>query len=105
MFQLAFKQVRSGVDGGDATRRAVESSPVATIDKWRSPVLIVQADDDRSVPSAQASELIEALRAHHVEHDTIVMPNEIHNLTRHASWMTLFNAADEYFERKLQPAR
>ena len=96
--------VGAPVDGGDATRRAVESSPVATVDKWRSPVLIVQADDDRSVPSAQASELIEGLRAHHVEHDTIVMPNEIHDLIRHASWMTLFNAADEYFERKLQPA-
>jgi dipeptidyl aminopeptidase/acylaminoacyl peptidase len=56
--------VGAPVDGADATRRAVESSPVATIDKWRSPVLIVQADDDRSVPSA-----------------------------------------DEYFERKLHPAR
>jgi hypothetical protein len=30
-----------------------------------------------------------------------MIPNEIHDLTRHASWMLLFNAADAYFERHL----
>jgi dipeptidyl aminopeptidase/acylaminoacyl peptidase len=51
------------IDGGDASRRAVESSPIATIDQWHSPVLLVQADDDRDVPSQQAAELIEGLRS------------------------------------------
>jgi dipeptidyl aminopeptidase/acylaminoacyl peptidase len=45
------------IEGANATRRAVESSPIATIDRWHSPVLIVQADDDRNVPSQQATEL------------------------------------------------
>jgi dipeptidyl aminopeptidase/acylaminoacyl peptidase len=89
------------IDDADATRRAVESSPVATIDKWHSPVLIVQADDDRNVPSQQATELIEGLRAHNIDHDEIVIPNEIHDLTRRASWLLLFNAADAYFDRHL----
>jgi hypothetical protein len=30
-----------------------------------------------------------------------MIPNEIHDLTRHASWMLLFNAADAYFEQHL----
>jgi dipeptidyl aminopeptidase/acylaminoacyl peptidase len=47
------------IEGAEANQRAVESSPIATIEKWRSPVLVVQADDDRNVPSQQATELIE----------------------------------------------
>ncbi|MFC5862131.1 S9 family peptidase [Acidicapsa dinghuensis] len=89
------------IDGGDANRRAVESSPIATIDQWHSPVLLVQADDDDVVPSPQAAELIEGLRSHNIDHDVIMIPNEIHDLARYSSWMILFNAADVYFDRYL----
>jgi dipeptidyl aminopeptidase/acylaminoacyl peptidase len=93
------------IDGGDANRRAVESSPIATIDQWHSPVLLVQADDDDVVPSQQAAELIEGLRSHNIDHDVIMIPNEIHDLARYSSWMTLFNAADVYFDRHLDKRR
>jgi dipeptidyl aminopeptidase/acylaminoacyl peptidase len=89
------------IDGGDASRRAVESSPIATIDQWHSPVLLVQADDDHDVPSQQAAELIEGLRSHNIDHDVIMIPNEIHDMARYSSWMMLFNAADVYFDRHL----
>ncbi len=89
------------IDGGDTSRRAVESSPVATIDQWHSPVLLVQADDDRVVPSQQAAELIEGLRSHNIDHDVIMIPNEIHDMARYSSWMMLFNAADVYFAQHL----
>jgi len=89
------------IEGADANRRAVESSPIATIDRWHSPVLVVQSDDDRIVPSQQATELIEGLRSHHIDHDVIMIPNEIHDMARYASWMRLFNAADVYFDRHL----
>ena len=89
------------IDGGDANRRAVESSTIATIDQWHSPVLLVQADNDSVVPSQQAAELIEGLRSHNIEHDVIMIPNEIHDMARYSSWMMLFNAADVYFDRQL----
>ena len=89
------------IDGADANRRAVESSPIATIDQWHSPVLLVQADDDSVVPFQQAAELIEGLRAHNIDHDVIMIPNEIHDMARYSSWMMLFNAADVYFNRHL----
>src|SRR5437870_2412573 len=89
------------IDGGDANRRAVESSPIATIDQLHSPVLLVQADNDGVVPSQQAAELIEGLRSHNIEHDVIMIPNEIHDMARYSSWMMLFNAADLYFDRQL----
>jgi len=89
------------IDGADANRRAVESSPIATIDQWHSPVLLVQADDDSVVPFQQAAELIEGLRSHNIDHDVIMIPNEIHDMARYSSWMMLFNAADVYFDRHL----
>ncbi len=39
--------------------------------------------------------------SHDAEHDVIVIPNEIHDLARYSSWMMLFNAADAYFDRRL----
>ena len=89
------------IEGGDASRRAMESSPIATIDRWHAPVLIVQADDDRAVPSQQASELIDGLRSRNIDHDVIMIPNEIHDMARYSSWMMLFHAANAYFDRKL----
>jgi len=88
--------------GPEAARLALQSSPSATIEAWKSPVLVVQADDDRDVPFSQSAELIEALRAHHIDHEEMILPNEIHNLSRYASWMRFFAATDHYFERHLQ---
>jgi dipeptidyl aminopeptidase/acylaminoacyl peptidase len=89
------------VEPGDATRRGFDSSPVATIDQWHSPVLVVQADDDRNVPLQQSVELIEDLRLHHIDHDVIMMPNEIHDLAHYSSWIALFKATDAYLNRHL----
>lgn len=90
------------VEAGDATRRAFDSSPIATIEQWRSPVLVVQADDDRNVPLQQSLELIEDLRLHHIDHDEIILPNEIHDLARYSSWIALFKATDDYLRRHLE---
>src|ERR1700691_4149484 len=64
------------------------------------PVLLVQADDDRDVPH-QTAELIEDLRSRNIDHDVIMIPNEIHVMARYASWMILFNATNVYFDRHL----
>ena len=49
----------------------------------------------------QAAELIEGLRSHNIDHDIIMIPNEIHDMARYSSWMMLFNAAEVYFDRHL----
>jgi dipeptidyl-peptidase 4 len=79
--------------------------PTATastlINLWQFWTLVAQADDDRIVPFQQAAELIEGLRSHNIDHDVIMIPNEIHDMARYSSWMLLFNAADVYFDRQL----
>ena len=49
----------------------------------------------------QTAELIEDLRSRNIDHDVIMIPNEIHVMARYASWMILFNATDVYFDRHL----
>jgi dipeptidyl aminopeptidase/acylaminoacyl peptidase len=73
------------------------------VDKWRAPVLIVHADDDRNVPFDESVKLVEGLRKNHVEFEQIIIPDEIHDLLRNHSWLTLFHAADDYMGPRLKP--
>ena len=84
---------------------AFQSSPMATIDKWTSPVLLVHADDDRNVPFDQTVELVEALRPRGVEIEQLILPDEIHDLLRHDSWLRFFHAADEFSRPTLETLR
>ena len=84
-----------------AARLAYQSSAIATMDRWHSPVLVAQADDDRNVPFSQSIELVEALRKHHVQFQQLVLPGEVHDLLRAASWLTFFAAADAFLDQHL----
>ncbi|HVR97502.1 MAG TPA: S9 family peptidase [Thermoanaerobaculia bacterium] len=81
---------------------AWESSPVATLDTWRSPVLLIHGDDDRNVPFSQSVELIEALRERGVEVESLVLPDEVHSFLRWANWRDAYKATADFFDRKLR---
>lgn len=93
----------SGPEGANGVAQlAYQSSPMATLDRWHSPVLVVHADDDRNVPFSQSVELIEGLRKYGVEVEQLMLPNEIHDLLRHASWLAFFNATGDFLNRHLE---
>jgi dipeptidyl aminopeptidase/acylaminoacyl peptidase len=83
---------------------AFASSPLSSIKKWRSPVLVIQADDDHNVPFSQSVQLMSALREQKVPHELIVIPNEIHDLLLHQSWLTYFHAQSAFLDKYLRPA-
>jgi dipeptidyl aminopeptidase/acylaminoacyl peptidase len=85
----------------DDARVAFQSSPMAAVRGWRSPVLIVQADDDRDVPYAQAPELVTALRAQGVDLEQIILPDETHEPLLYRHWIRFFQATAEYLNRHL----
>jgi dipeptidyl aminopeptidase/acylaminoacyl peptidase len=85
----------------EARELAFKSSPVASMSTWRSPVLLVHGDDDRNVPFQQTTDLVQRLRAQKVEHEELVIPDEIHGFLRWASWVRAYNATAEFFDRKL----
>ncbi len=84
----------------DSLARA--SSPLSSIKRWRSPVLVIQADEDRNVPFDQTVQLTKALREQKVPHELIVIPNEIHDLLLHRSWLTYFHAQSDFLDKYLR---
>jgi dipeptidyl aminopeptidase/acylaminoacyl peptidase len=80
---------------------AWESSPDSAIATWRSPVLLIQGDDDRNVEFHQMVDLVERLRIVHVPYEQIVIPNEIHGFLRYASWLYADGATADYLAGKL----
>jgi dipeptidyl aminopeptidase/acylaminoacyl peptidase len=85
----------------DAARLAWESSPLASVKDWRSPVLLIQGDDDRNVSFSQTVRLAEALRRQSVEFETLVFPGEIHGFLLHRNWLAAYGAAADFFDRRL----
>ncbi|MFY9663755.1 MAG: prolyl oligopeptidase family serine peptidase [Candidatus Cybelea sp.] len=84
---------------------AWESSPDSAISTWKSPVLLIQGDDDRNVEFHQMVDLVDRLRIAHVPYEQIVLPNEIHGFLRYASWLEADTATAEYLSRKLSVSR
>jgi dipeptidyl aminopeptidase/acylaminoacyl peptidase len=97
----AFFGVRGGGASDSARNTAYQSSPVASIDKWTSPVLLIQADDDRNVPFAQTVNLVHLLREHHIPYEQIVIPDEIHDSLLWRTWVRVFQATGDFFDRTL----
>jgi len=82
-------------------RLAFESSPMARIDDWHSPVLVIHGDDDRNVNFSETVDLVEALRERKVEVEQLIFPDEIHDFLRYASWLKAYQTAAEFFDRRL----
>jgi dipeptidyl aminopeptidase/acylaminoacyl peptidase len=89
-------------DHDAALRLAFESSPNAAIATWRSPVLLIQGDDDRNVPFSQTVDLLQRLRAQNVHVEELVFPDEVHGFLMWKSWIRAYSATDEFFGRELK---
>ncbi len=77
------------------------SSPDASIGTWRSPVLLIQGDDDRNVHFHQMVDLVRRLQQQHVVYQEMVIPDEIHGFLRYHSWVQADEATAAFFESKL----
>ena len=84
-------------------RMAWESSPVSSVSTWRSPVLLIHADDDRNVRFSQTVDLLQRLRAQRVEVEEITIVDDTHRIMRHVSQSRVHAAIAEYLERKFKP--
>jgi dipeptidyl aminopeptidase/acylaminoacyl peptidase len=89
-------------DYPDFSRLAYESSPMAFIDGWRSPVLLIHGDDDRNVPFSETVDLVEALSKRGVPYEQLIFPDEVHGFLLHRNWVAAFEAALDFFDRTLK---
>jgi dipeptidyl aminopeptidase/acylaminoacyl peptidase len=90
------------LDDPDFSRRAFASSPMASVDTWKSPVLLIHGDDDRNVSFIESINLITALRKRGVEVEQLVFPDEVHDFLRHQNWVRSYKAAADFFNRRLK---
>ena len=85
-----------------AKKLAYESSPNATVQLWKSPVLLIQGDDDRNVPFSQTVDLAQRLRQEHVKVEVLVFPDETHFFLMYKTWIEAYGATADFFAKYLK---
>lgn len=86
----------------DATRQqAFEASPLAAIDRWKSPVLLFSGDQDMNVDVRETVDLAQKLKARGVEVKTVLVPGEAHGFVRNATWVQLWQELSAFFAQRL----
>ena len=94
--------VNGAQPGNEATLKlAYDSGPVAHMDKWRAPVLLMLGDADPIVNIQQTTALAAVLRRKKIPVQVLMIPDEVHFLLRDSSWNTVFEATEAYFDRHL----
>jgi dipeptidyl aminopeptidase/acylaminoacyl peptidase len=83
----------------DLVKLAHDSSPVTSVDSWKSPVLFIHGDDDRNVYFAQTVDLVARLRERGVEIEQLIFPDEIHDFLLHRHWIEAYRATSDFFDR------
>jgi len=89
-------------DFHEAVKLAFDSSPVAQMSRWKSPVLLVQGDDDRTVPFDQTVDLVQRLKEQHVDFEELILPDETHLFLLWRSWVRAYTVTADFFNRKLK---
>ncbi len=92
----------SSLDPESATYQA---SAISQIDNWKSPVLIIQGDDDRNVTFAQTVGLVQLLRQRDVYYELIVQPDDVHDSLRHDRWLEWLGRMDTFLRKFLGGGR
>ena len=80
---------------------AFRSSPIADIDHWTSPVLLIHADDDRNVAVIETIDLARRLSDRGIEHEELMIPDDIHDFLRRGNWARADRATVDFLRRKL----
>jgi dipeptidyl aminopeptidase/acylaminoacyl peptidase len=88
-------------DREKAMEVAWNSSPDAQLEGWKSPVLLIQGDDDRNVQFQQTVDLARRLEERNLPFEELVLPNEVHGFLRHASWLRADEATANFLSRTL----
>jgi dipeptidyl aminopeptidase/acylaminoacyl peptidase len=88
----------------DRLWRAFRASPLSDMSGWRSPVLLIQGDDDHNVPFEQTVRLAEALRKQGVPFEQLVFPDEVHGFLLRSTWLRAYGATVAFLDEKVRGA-
>jgi dipeptidyl aminopeptidase/acylaminoacyl peptidase len=77
------------------------SSPISSVDTWKSPVLFIHADDDRNVSFSQSIDLINRLKKRKVATESLVIPDDTHHWMKFSNVLKVNQATADYLKAKL----
>jgi dipeptidyl aminopeptidase/acylaminoacyl peptidase len=103
--QLAHAMVGDGItelDLKQALKVEYESSPIAAVSTWKSPVLLIHGDDDRTVEFHQTVDLERRLLAKGVKVEQLVLPDDVHDALLWQHWKMSISTMAGFFERMLK---
>ena len=83
----------------DSSAVTYQSSTISQIDRWKSPVFLVQGDDDRNVEFSQMVGLVQLLRARDVYYELTVIPDDVHESLIHGRWIDIWTRMGAFLNR------
>jgi dipeptidyl aminopeptidase/acylaminoacyl peptidase len=84
-----------------ALKLAWESSPVSAIEGWKSPGLIIHADDDRNVDYGQSTDLVQRLSKLNAPFETLTIVNDTHHFMLFSNQLKVNEATTEFLKKTL----
>jgi dipeptidyl aminopeptidase/acylaminoacyl peptidase len=102
LMSLYNNKTEKAPDYDQAIKTSWASSPVAYMNTWRSPVLIIHADDDRNVRFNQSTDLVNRLEKKGVSYETMVIVDDTHHWMKYTNAVKVYDAVAEYFNKKLK---
>jgi dipeptidyl aminopeptidase/acylaminoacyl peptidase len=84
-----------------AKKIAWESSPMADLDTWTSPVLFIHADDDRNVAVSQTADLIRRFEELGKPYESILIPGDTHHWMKWSNMIKVDQATADFLKKHL----
>ena len=81
-----------------------KSSPVAWLDNWTSPVLLIHGDDDGNVDFNESIDLAKRFERKGFAYESLVIPNETHHWMKFSNIVKVDKAIAEFLTRQLMNA-
>jgi dipeptidyl aminopeptidase/acylaminoacyl peptidase len=94
-------RIEHAPDAAKADTLLWQSSPIAYTDTWKSPVLIIHADDDRNVRFDQSVNLLNRLKKKGVHCETLVIPDDTHHWLRFHHLVRIYQATVGFLGKEL----
>ncbi|WP_225587093.1 prolyl oligopeptidase family serine peptidase [Algoriphagus sp. Y33] len=80
---------------------AWESSPMADLATWTSPVLFIHADDDRNVAVSQTADLIRRFEELGKPYESILIPGDTHHWMKWSNMIKVDQATADFLKKHL----
>lgn len=84
-----------------ALKTAWESSPLAALDTWSSPVLFIHGDNDRNVQVVQTVDIVRRFQDLNKSFEFLMIPDDTHHWMKFGNQVKVGQATVDFLEKHL----